>query len=132
MLPLSMMAFIRDGELHVNALKLKTHQMGWQPCEIEALAITAGVKHFETYIRKSTLPLQISTDNKPCIQAFKKLCTGKFSASSRVSTFLSCLSEHNVSIQHLKGEGNRSNTFHPGIQIYAVTPHVKSVNLLMK
>ena len=93
------------------SLKLKTHQTGWQPCETEALAITAGVRHFEPYIRESEHPLQILSDSKPCVQAFGKLCKGKFSASSRVSTFLSCLSEHNVTIQHIKGEGNKSSDF---------------------
>ena len=45
------------------------------------------------------------------VLTFAKLCKGKFSASSRVSTFLSCLSEHNVTGQHLKGEGNKSSDF---------------------
>ena len=52
------------------SLKLKTHQAGWQPCEMEALAITAGVRHFEPYIRESEHPLQILSDSKPCVQAF--------------------------------------------------------------
>ena len=105
---------VRDDKRLVGeffSLKLKSHQRGWQPCEMEALAITAGVRHFEPYVRESDHPLQILTDSKPCVQAFAKLCSGKFSASSRVSTFLSCLSEHNVTMQHLKGEGNRSSDF---------------------
>ena len=105
---------IRDGDRHVSeffSVKLKTHQTGWQPCELEALAITAAVKHFEPYIRESSHQLQVLSDSKPCVQAFGKLCKGKYSASSRVSTFLSCLSEHNVTIRHLKGEGNRSSDF---------------------
>ena len=105
---------IRDGDRHVSeffSVKLKAHQKGWQPCELEALAITAAVKHFEPYIRESTHQLQVLSDSKPCVQAFGKLCKGKFSASSRVSTFLSCLSEHNLTIQHLKGDGNRSSDF---------------------
>ena len=105
---------VRNGKRHIGeffSLKLKTHQTGWQPCEMEALAITAGVRHFEPYIRESIHPLQILSDSKPCVQAFAKLCKGKFSASSRVSTFLSCLSEHKVTVQHLKGEGNKSSDF---------------------
>ena len=100
------------------SFKLKSHQIGWQPCELEALAITAGVYHFSPYIRESKHPLQVLSDSKPCVQAFKKLCSGKFSASARVSTFLSCLSEHNVTVQHLKGEGNTSSDFasrHPNV-----------------
>ena len=105
---------VRNGKRCVGeffSLKLKSHQVGWQPCEMEALAITAGVRHFEPYIRESQHPLQILSDSKPCVQAFGKLCKGRFSASSRVSTFLSCLSEHNVTLQHIKGEGNRSSDF---------------------
>ena len=105
---------VRDGKRCLGeffSLKLKSHQRGWQPCELEALAITAGVYHFSPYIRESSHPLQILTDSKPCVQAFRKLCNGKFSASARVSTFLSCLSEHNVTVQHLKGEGNTTSDF---------------------
>ena len=106
---------VRDGRRHIAeffSVKLKSHQrVGWQPCELEALAITAGVYHFSPYIRESEYPLQILSDSKPCVQAFKRLCSGKFSASARVSTFLSCLSEHNVHIQHLRGEGNTSSDF---------------------
>ena len=105
---------VRNGKRHLGeffSLKLKTHQSGWQPCELEALAITTGVQHFAPYIRESNHPLQVLTDSKPCVQAFARLCKGKFSASSRVSTFLSCLSEHRVTVQHLKGEGNRSSDF---------------------
>ncbi len=86
--------------------KLKSHQTGWQPCELEALAITAGVKHFSPYIRESEHPLLIFTDSKPCIQAHNKLLRGHFSASARISTFLSCLSEYKVSLSHIKGPEN--------------------------
>ena len=49
------------------SLKLKSHQTKWQPCELEALAITTGVKHFFPYIRESVNPLQILSDSKPCV-----------------------------------------------------------------
>ena len=88
------------------SLKLKTHHTKWEPCELEALAISAGVKHFSPYIRENDHPLHIFTDNKPCIQAHNKLLKGHFSASARVSTFLSCLSEYNVTLSHIKGSEN--------------------------
>ena len=88
------------------SLKLKSHHIGWEPCELEALAISAGVKHFSPYIRENQHPLHIFTDNKPCIQAHNKLLKGHFSASARVSTFLSCLSEYNVTLSHIKGTEN--------------------------
>ena len=83
------------------SMKLKTHHLNWQPCEMEALAIASSVNHFSPYIRESKHPLQILTDNRPCVQAFAKLRKGQFSASARVSTFLSTLSEHSIVQPHL-------------------------------
>ena len=105
---------VRDGKRTLAdnfSLKLKEHQIGWQPCEHEALAITTGVQHFSPYIRQSKHTLQILSDNKPCVQAFKKLRKGQFSASSRISTFLSCLSEHRVTLSHIKGVLNPSSDY---------------------
>ena len=99
----------RNGKQLVEdnfSLKLKKHHTNWQPCELEALAISAGVKHFSPYIRENNHPLNIFTDNKPCIQAHNKLQKGHFSASARLSTFLSCLSEYNVTLSHIKGSHN--------------------------
>ena len=78
---------IRDGRRSVAeyfSLKLKSHQLGWLPCELEALAIGTAVTHFSSYIREATTPVQILTDSKPCVQACQKLCKGHFSTSSRV------------------------------------------------
>ena len=104
----------RDGKKLIAdnfSLKLKTHQTGWQPCELEALAITAGVKHFSPYIRESEHPLIVFTDSKPCVEARNKLLRGHFSASARISTFLSCLSEHNLILSHIKGTDNTISDF---------------------
>ena len=92
----------RNSKQHVAeyfSLKLKSHQINWQPCELEALAITTAVKHFSSYIRESQHPIQILTDNKPCVQAYKKLLKGQFSASARLSTFLAC---HRFSYQRFR------------------------------
>ena len=105
---------VRDGKRSLAdnfSQKLREHQIGWQPCEHEALAITASVKHFSPYVRQSKNPLQILTDNKPCVQAFNKLRKGQFSASSRISTFLSCLSEHRVTLSHIQGTKNTSSDY---------------------
>ena len=105
---------LRDNKRYLAdnfSLKLKEHQYGWQPCEHEALAITAGVKHFSPYIRESKNPLQLLSDNKPCVQAFAKLKQGHFSASSRVSTFLACLSNYPITMCHLKGTSNPTSDF---------------------
>ena len=51
------------------------------------------------------------TDNKPCVQAYDKLCKGQFSASPRLSTFLSSLSGYNLVLNDLKGEANISSDY---------------------
>lgn len=83
--------------------KLRDHQLTWLPCEVEALAIAAAVKHFAPYIIQSSNKACVLTDSKPCVQAYEKLCRGEFSASPRVSTFLSTASRFHVSIRHVAG-----------------------------
>ena len=93
------------------SFKLKSHHVNWLPCEMEALAITSAIEHFSPYIRESQNPVKILTDNRPCVQAYKKLTQGKFSASARVSTFLSMLSSYRVEICHLPGKKNITSDF---------------------
>ena len=105
---------LRNGKRLLSgffSFKLKQHQIGWLPCELEALAITAGVKNFATYARESKYPLQVLTDSRPCVLAYQRLCQGQFSASARVSTFLSCISAYNVFICHIAGTANSSSDF---------------------
>ncbi|XP_067664175.1 uncharacterized protein [Haliotis asinina] len=89
----------------INA-KLKTHQVPWLPCELEALAIGSSVKHFSPFITASTQKAQVLTDSRPCVQAYNKLTRGEFSASSRVTTFLSTVTRYNVSVNHISGVNN--------------------------
>lgn len=83
--------------------KLRKTQVSWLPCEVEALSIAAAVKHFAPYIIQSALKACVLTDSKPCVQAFEKLCRGEFSASPRVTTFLSTASRFQVQIRHVAG-----------------------------
>ena len=92
--------------------KLKSHQIKWLPCEVEALAISASVKHWAPYMVESEHPIQILTDSRPCIQAHNKLCSGQFSSSARVSTFLSTLSRYKVELQHIAGSSNLPADYH--------------------
>lgn len=85
--------------------------MTWIPCELEALAISAAVKHFSPYIIQSDKNTCILTDSKPCVQAHEKLCRGEFSASPRVSTFLSTMCRYQCSIRHIKGTSNVPSDF---------------------
>jgi hypothetical protein len=91
--------------------KLRKHQVTWLPCEIEALSIATAVKHFSPYLIQSQHKACVLTDSKPCVQAFDKLCRGEFSASPRVSTFLSIVSRYQASIHHLAGSANVPSDF---------------------
>ena len=105
---------VRDGKRLVSdnfSFKLKDHHVGWLPCEKEALAITAAVSHFSPYIKESDHTTQVLTDSKPCTQAWDKLRKGLFSASARVSTFLSTLASSNVSLCHIKGSLNKISDY---------------------
>ncbi|KAK3096607.1 hypothetical protein FSP39_001634 [Pinctada imbricata] len=84
--------------------KLRKNQNMWLPCEIEALSIAASIKHFSPYIIQASSNAAVLTDSKPCVQAFEKLCRGEFSASPRVTTFLSTASRYCVSIRHVAGQ----------------------------
>lgn len=91
--------------------KLRKHQLNWLPCEIEALAIAASIKHFAPYLIQSEFKGRVLTDNKPCVQAYEKLGRGEFSTSPRVSTFLSTVSRYQVTIQHIAGIANLPSDF---------------------
>lgn len=91
--------------------KLRKHQITWLPCEIEALSIATAVKHFSPYIIQSDRQVCVLTDSQPCVQAAEKLCRGEFSASPRVSTFLSIVSRYQVNIRHLAGSANVPSDF---------------------
>ena len=106
---------IRNGKAHLSGLfnaKRKAHQLGWLPCEIEALAITTAVKHFSPYINRSTQKTTVLTDSMPCVKAFQKFQRGEFSASPRVATYISTLSQYpGISLVHLPGKDNKISDF---------------------
>ena len=100
---------LRDGKTSIAGFysaKLKKHQQGWLPCEFEALSIGAAVKHFAPFIIQSKHPFQVLTDSKSCVQAHSKLLRGEFSASTRVTSFLSICSRYRVSVSHIAGSKN--------------------------
>ncbi|VDI74272.1 Hypothetical predicted protein [Mytilus galloprovincialis] len=59
----------------------------------------------------SKLQANVLTDSKPCVQGFEKLCRGEFSASPRVTSFLSVVSRYQVSVNHLSGRANIPSDF---------------------
>ena len=91
--------------------KRKSHQAGWLPCEVEALSIGCGIKHFAPYIAQSKHVTRILTDSKPCVLAYKKLCRGEFSVSPRVTTFLSIATRFKVEVMHISGKDNIFSDF---------------------
>ena len=117
---------IRDNQRLIwgfFSFKLNTNQLNWLPCELEALAIAAALNFFSPYIHESVNKVQILTDSKACYEAYLKLCKGHFSASNRVSTFLTDLASLNVEVFHfLFLEGNTfSCSFSRGAEVL-VTP----------
>ena len=99
----------RGGKLllcgHFSA-RLHGHQPRWLPCEVEALAIAGAVKHFGPYLIQSEHHPVVLTDSKPCVQAYEKLSRGQFSASPRLTSFLSTVCRFQASIRHLAGKSN--------------------------
>ena len=83
--------------------KLCKHQVTWLPCEIEALCIGAAIRHLTLFIDQSCHSAQLLTDSCPCVQADSKLMHGKFSASSKVTSFLSTASHYHVQVRHVNG-----------------------------
>ena len=105
---------IRSAKLHLAGFfsaKLHQRQLTWLPCEVEALAIAAATKHFGPFIIQASSPIQILTDSKPCVQAYQRLCRGEFSASPRLTTFLSTVSRFQAVIRHLAGTANLPTDF---------------------
>ena len=86
--------------------KLRKHQVTWLPCEIEALATGAAIRHFASFIIQSPHTTEVLTDSRPCVQAYEKLKRGEFSASSRVIIFLSTVSRYSAHIRHIAGVEN--------------------------
>ena len=96
----------RFDSLHLAGFfsdKLRSHQLSWLPCEIEALAIATATKHFSPYLVQSNHKACILSDSQPCVQAYEKLCRGEFSASPRVSTFLSTVSRYQGIVCQVSG-----------------------------
>ena len=104
----SALYIIRDKPLLAGIfnVQLKGSQKTWLPCEVEALSVGCGVNHFGPYIVQSKHVTEVLTDSKPCIQAYGKLQRGSFSASARVTTFLSTISRYGVKLSHIAGHKN--------------------------
>nr|XP_006814825.1 PREDICTED: uncharacterized protein LOC102807723 [Saccoglossus kowalevskii] len=110
----STMYVSRGDKLHLAdffSAKLRGRQATWLPCEIEALSIAIATRHFGPYIIQSHHKPCILTDSKPCVKAYEKLCRGEFSASPRITTFLSSVSRYQANVRHLAGKDNIPSDF---------------------
>ncbi len=110
----AMLYIVRDGKSKIGryfSARLKTHQIRWMPCEVEALGISAAVSYWSPYIIENHQTVQVLTDSRPCVQAFTKLSRGEFSASARVSSFLSTMSRYSVTLQYIQGSVNISSDY---------------------
>ena len=87
-------------------VQVRGNQSRWLPCELEALSIGSGVNHFAPYIVQSSQITEVITDSKPCVDAYNKLQQGSFSASARVTSFLSIISRYGVKLVHIAGNQN--------------------------
>lgn len=104
----------RSNQLHLACFfstKLRKHQVAWLSCKVEALSIAASVKHFSPFVIQSQNPTTVLTDNKPCVPAIGKLCRGEFSASPRLTSFLTTISRCQVHLQHLAEQANLPSDF---------------------
>ena len=104
----------RDQKLHLAGFfsaKLRKHQVTRLPCEVEAVSIATTVQHVSPFITQSTRQACVLTDSKLCVQAIDKLCHREFSASPRITSFLSTISRYQVNVRHLAGSANVPSDF---------------------
>ena len=83
---------------------LDKHKKNWIPCEGEAAAIRLVLEHFKHHIRESENNTIHYTDSQPCVLAWRRSLKGAFSASSRISTFLTGLSVLPIELRHRPGK----------------------------
>ena len=99
---------LHGGYFSVVLDKYKSH---WVPCEAEAAGVRLTLQHFEPYIRENENITVHYTDNMPTVQAWRRCMQGKFSASSRISTFLVGLSSLSVELVYKPGKDMNSADF---------------------
>ena len=91
--------------------KVTECQTRWNPCESEALACKIVLEHFKPVIRENLNVVTHYCDNAPTVQAFQRAKQGKFSVSSRISSFLLSVSAMNVELVHKSGKNIPATDF---------------------
>ena len=87
---------------HFSA-KVGKGRSAWMPCDGEALAVKLVLEHFQNQIRESQLECTHFTDSMPVVQAARRLITGRFSNSSKITAFLTTIATLPVRIEHRPG-----------------------------
>ena len=87
-----------------HSAKLPEKCIKWSPCDLEALALVAGINKEYTIIRESKHPLITQTDSKPVHEAIKLINNGKFSTTSRMSSFLTNCNRTQIESRHISGK----------------------------
>ena len=98
---------MKDGKklpVRFHTFKLKESCRKWSPCEIEALAFGTGIEKEMDLLRESNHPLIICPDSKPVHQALDLINKGHFSASSRMSNFLTNANRIKLISKHISGK----------------------------
>ena len=97
----------RDGAvIRYFSKQLSADKKRWLPCELESLAIGAGLQAFLPYFKESNRKPIVYTDSTPCVMAYNKLKTGSFSTSPRMCTFLHEVVNQGATIKYLAGPSN--------------------------
>ena len=62
------------------------------------------LEHYSPFIRENDHVTQHFTDSLPCVHAYRRAKKGAFSNSARIASFLTSLSNLNVTIEHMPGK----------------------------
>ena len=100
--------FLLAGHYSVILDKFKAR---WLPCEGEAAGIKAVLTYFKPWIIDNNGVVTHHTDNQPSVQAWKRLKRGAYSTSSRISSFLSELSQLSVELEYTPGKNMKTSDF---------------------
>ena len=96
-----------DGKrlpVRFHTFKLKDSCRKWAPCEIEALALAAGIDKEFDLLRESKLPIILCPDSKPVHDAVGLINKGKFSTNARMTSFLANINRLPIISQHVSGK----------------------------
>ena len=89
-----------------HSVKLPEHCKKWSPCEVEALAFATGIQAEMDIIKESRKPLLIAPDSTPVKDAVNLIKKGKFSASARMTSFITNINRVQIEVIHASGKAN--------------------------